>query len=264
MLEKVRTSLKGALPSELVDALLACYEAIKQNYYLGRHEPSELNGGKFVEACLPIIQHETNAGKYTPIGTRIGNVIGKLRAFEQLPAARAKESFRVHIPRTLVAMYNVRNKRGVGHLGGDVQPNRADASFLAACADWVMAELFRIYYQCSLDEAQDVVDALAQRRLLLVHELQHTKRVMLPSLSLKDQTLLLLTSGFPARVSEADLLAWVEPRDTSDYRRRVLRALHSQRMIEYEELHWCRILPTGLRYVDRQHAGWISILNKEE
>lgn len=263
MLQKVRIDLQARLPSELVDALLSSYEEIKQNFYLGKHEPSELNGGKFVEACIRILQYETNSGKYTAIGISIWNLIGMLRDFEQIPSANARESFRIHLPRTLLAMYNVRNKRGVGHLGGDVNPNRVDASLLVACADWVMAELFRIYYQCSLEKAQTVVDALVQRPLSLVFELENTKRVLLPRLSYKNKTLLLLASEFPDKVSESDLLAWIETKDKPRYRRRILRTLHSERMIEYEEPNWCKILPPGLRYVDAQYLHWISKLNKE-
>jgi hypothetical protein len=264
MFQKVRTDLQSRLPLELVDALLLSYEEIKQSFYLGKHEPSELNGGKFVEACFRILQYETNAGNYTPVGAPIRNLIGKLRDFEQIPTASATDSFRIHIPRTLLAMYNIRNKRGVGHLGGDVNPNRADASLLVACADWVMAELFRIYYQCSLEEAQMVVDALVQRRLSLIHELEDIKRVLLPNLYYRDQTLLLLASEFPDEVPEADLLIWIEPKDKSDYRRRILRTLHSERMIEYEEPNWCKILPPGLRYVENQYHHWLKKLNKKE
>jgi hypothetical protein len=264
MLQKIKTDLQSRLPPELVDALLLSYSEVKQNFYLGKHEPSELNGGKFVEACFRILQYETSAGSYMAIGTPIQNLIGKLRAFEQIPSTNAIESFRIHIPRTLLAMYNVRNKRGVGHLGGDVNPNRADASLLVACADWVMAELFRIHYQCSLEDAQTLVDGLVQRRLSLVYEIEDTRRVLLTGLSYKDKTLLLLVSAFPDKVSEADLLVWIEPTDKSSYRRRVLKALHSERMIEYEEPNWCRVLPPGLRYVETQYLRWVSKLNKED
>jgi len=263
MLQKVKTDMQSKLPLELVEALLSSYEGIKQNFYLGKLEPSELNGGKFVEACIRVLQHETDAGHYTPIGTQIPDVIGKLRDFEKIPVSASNESLRIHIPRVLLVMYNIRNKRGVGHLGGDVNPNISDASLLAACADRVMGELFRIHYQCSLDEAQAIVDALVQRRLVLVHKVEDTKRVLLPQLSHKDQTLLLLSSEYPNKVSESDLLAWIEPKDKADYRRRVLRALHQQRLIEYEEPNWCSILPTGLRYVESQYPYWLRKLNKE-
>jgi len=263
MLQRVATDLKSQLPAELVDALLTSYDEIKQNFFLGRHEPSELNGGKFCEACIRILQHQTDRRNYTPLGVQIPDVIGKLRNFESIPSAAANESYRIHIPRALLAMYNIRNKRGVGHLGGDVNPNIADASFLVACADWVMAELFRIHYQCSLDEAQRIVNSLVQRRLNLVHELEKVKRVLLPSLSHRDQTLLLLASAYPEKVSDRNLIAWIEPANLARYRNGVLRLLHSKRLIEYEETGLCAILPPGLKYVESQYPVWLIKLNKE-
>ena len=194
-ISKVSKDLKSRLPSELVDALLVSYDEIKQNYFLERHGPSELNGGKFCEACVRIIQHETDNGNYIPIGTSVRNMIGVLRDFERIPTNQATESYRIHIPRVLITMYNIRNKRGVGHLGGDVNPNFADSTLLATCADWVMAELFRIYYQCTLDEAQSIVDSLVQRKLVLVYDIEDVKRVLLSTMSHKNQTLVLLASA---------------------------------------------------------------------
>jgi hypothetical protein len=263
MISKVATDLKSKLPSDLVDALLASYDELKQSFFLGKHEPSELNGGKFCEACLRMLQHETNGGVYTPLGVSIPDVIGKLRDLERLPATGTNESYRIHIPRALIVMYNIRNKRGVGHLGGDVNPNVADSSLLVACADWVMAELFRIHYQCSLDEAQTIVNSLTQRRLALVHELEQTKRVLLPALSHRDQTLLLLATLHPEKVSEDNLLAWIEPANKSRYKG-VLRKLHTERLIEYSNSGWCVILPTGMNYVAFQYPAWLATLNKED
>lgn len=263
LLQQVRKDLESALPLELVDALISSYGEIKQNFYLGRHEPSELNGGKFVEACVRILQYETSAGKYTALGSQIRNVIDELRCFERVPSTTAIESFRIHIPRALAAVYNVRNKRGVGHLGGDVNPNSADAALVVACADWVMAELLRVYYHCSLEEAQAIVDALVQRRLVLVHPVLGLRRVLLPSLSYKDQTLLFLAFEYPKEVTDSDLVAWTEPGNPSYYRRKVLGPLHSERLIEYYESRSCIILPPGLRYVESRYPGWLDKLVEE-
>jgi hypothetical protein len=260
MLEKVSTDLKSQLPVELVDALLSSYDELKQNFYVSKHEPSELNGGKFCEVCVRILQYETNAGVYTPIGTSISDLIGKIRDFEKIPAVGMNESFRIHIPRVLVAIYNIRNKRGVGHLGGDVNPNSSDSSLLVACADWIMAELFRIYYQCPLDEAQEIVNALVQRRLILVHNIGKIKRVLLPTLSQRNQTILLLSSIYPEKASLDELVQWIEPSNKSRYRNDILRKLHKDRLVEYDELGWCMILPTGLNYAASQYFGWISKL----
>lgn len=260
MIEKVSNDLKSKLPPDLVDALLASYDEMKQNFYIGKHEPSELNGGKFCEACFRILQHETNGGSYAPIGTSVSDLIGKLRDFEKLPATSTNESFRIHIPRVLVTIYNIRNKRGVGHLGGDVNPNSTDSSLLVACADWVMAELFRIYYQCSLEEAQGIVNAIIQRRLNLIHEIETTKRVLLPSLSSRNQTLLLLSSIYPNKALVNDLISWIEPSNKSRYQNDVLQQLHKDRLIEYDKSGWCIILPTGLSYVSSQYSIWLAKL----
>ncbi len=147
MIDKVTKDLKTAIPTDLVDYLMSAYSEIKENYLLERHEPSELNGGKFVEACYRIIEQATK-GSYTAVGAHMPDMIGKLRAFEQLPATSAIESYRIHIPRALCMIYNIRNKRGVGHLGGDVNPNFTDSSMICACADWILAELLRIHNSC--------------------------------------------------------------------------------------------------------------------
>ena len=264
MLNKVSTDLKAHLPLELVDALLTSYSEIRQNFLLGNHEPSELNGGKFCEACYRIIEYETNNGNYTPLGTEIRDLIGHFRRLEQIPAANALDSYRIHIPRVLTIMYSTRNQRGVGHIGGDVNPNSADSALLMSCADWVLAELFRVYYQCPLSDAQDIVNALVQRPLALVHDLGNVKRVLLPSLRHRDQTLLLLASVHPQAATVDQLITWIEPSGKSQYVSKVLRVLHNARLIELSSSGQCVITPIGLKYIDSQYPIWVAKLNGKE
>jgi hypothetical protein len=181
MLEKITNDLSKILPKELVECLISAYYEIKENYLLERHEPSELNGGKFVEACYRILDQQTK-GSHAPVNAQIPDMIGKLRAFEQLPSASAIESYRIHIPRSLTMIYNIRNKRGVGHLGGDVNPNFVDSTLICACADWILAELLRIHYSFSLAEAQKLVDSIVIRPTFLVHQIADIKRVLNPKL----------------------------------------------------------------------------------
>jgi len=261
MLNKIRADLSREIPTDIVDALLSSYEEIKRNYYLGRYEPSELNGGKFTEACYRILECETQGGCHTPIGISVNNIVGKLRDFERTPVAKAVESFRTTIPRTLIAVYNVRNKRGVCHLGGDVNPNFADSTLLVSCCDWVMAELIRIHYHCTLHEAQGMVDALVQRPLSLVYELLGTTRVLLPSLSYKNQVLILLAQVHPKSLRDTDLFRSVEHSNASVFRSSVLSSLHHDRLIEYNsDKRECAILPTGLKFVEDSYADWSNKL----
>lgn len=265
MLQRVEADLKVKLPDELVDALLTYYEEIKEKFFLGKHEPSELNGGKFAEICIRILQHETTSGVYTPVGQQIHQLSQELRRFEQLPVSSTNESYRIHIPRTLTIMCDIRNKRGVAHPNLDISPNYSDANLLTTCADWVMSELFRIHYQCTPGEAQAIADSLVQRRLVVVHELKDVKRVLLPDISPKDKALLLLYTEHPGSVLEVNLLDWAEikSKDKTNYRVRYLEVLHQQKLIEYRKDKWCLILPPGVRYVESRYQGWIDELNKE-
>lgn len=260
MLAQVKQDLSGKLPVELADALLSCYESLMTNYWLSRHEPSELNCGKFVEVCVRIIQHESQ-NSYTPMHEEIKDLIGQLRGFERLSAASLSESLRIHIPRVLLSIYNVRSKRGVAHLRGNINPNYQDATLLTTSASWVMGELFCIYYNCSLDEAQRIVDALVQKPISLVHKFESKSRVLLPELSYRDQTLLLLVSEYPNKVDEASLVNSIEPQDIASYRRKVLRILHNERLIEYDANRACQVLPPGLHYVDQRYGEWLERLN---
>jgi hypothetical protein len=256
MLDQVTKDLKTKLPSILVDALVDSYKEIKENYFLQRHEPAELNGGKYVEACYRIIEQETK-GTFTPIGIHTPDMIGKLRAFEQLPSTASLESYRIHIPRALTTIYNIRNKRGVGHLGGDVNPNLADSTFIVTCVDWILAELLRVHYTCSVVEAQKIVDSIVIRPSFLVHKIDDIKRVLNPNLKNRDQVLILLASEYPNAILDNQLFDWIEPKSKSTFINSVIKKLHEERFIEYRTDKKCLILPPGLKYVDKNHQKFL-------
>lgn len=250
-LADLERDLTSRLPKELVRALLSCYREIKENFYLGKHEPSELNGGKFCEVVIRILEHEAYT-KFTPLGVQIKNMGDKLRQFEN---ATANDSVRFHIPRVVNGIYNVRNKRGVGHVGGDVSPNQADATLVATSCDWILAELVRIHYTIPLAEAQKIVDALVQRRLPIVFEIGGRKRVLNPKLKFNQKVLLVLASEHPAEVRDKTLFEWVEHSNFTSFRQAILEGLHEEKLIEYHD-GLCTILPPGLRVVETNYAGW--------
>lgn len=56
MILEFKNDLKTVFPSDLVEALLDSYVEIKTNFIIDKWEPAELNGGKFVEATIRILQ----------------------------------------------------------------------------------------------------------------------------------------------------------------------------------------------------------------
>jgi hypothetical protein len=150
----------------------------------------------------------------------------------------------------VVALYEIRNNRGVGHLGGDVDPNHMDAVAVLQMSKWIVAELVRIMHGMSTEDASDLVDALVEREVPLVWRVGQVRRVLDQRLSMRDKTLVLLHS-IPGAAAEADLVAWVEHSNPSVYRRDVLRRAHRDRLLEYDATaRTAQISPLGIAYVE--------------
>ncbi len=262
MLERIKADLKKKYPSDICDALVNSYVNIKEQYYLMKHEPSELSGGKFVEACIRLLQKElTNS--YTPIGSHIPNVIDVLRNFEN-SSKDNNNSFRIHIPRALLIIYNIRNKRGVGHLSGDVNPNFADATIIATVADWVLAEIYSVVFTTPLEEAQEIVNNLVRIKIPLIFEIGEIKRVLDPTISFRDQGLLLLYSSHPTPMTDNELVKCIEYKQPSYYKSYHLSRLHKDRLIEYSKDGNCTLSPTGIRYIEDNYGQWLDNFCKGE
>jgi hypothetical protein len=85
----------------------------------------------------------------------------------------------------------------------------------------------------STADAQVAVDALVERRLPFVWEREGIKRVLIPDLSKRDQTLILLYSQADW-TNIVDLLSWIEYSNASKYRSDILGGLHKERFVEFD------------------------------
>jgi hypothetical protein len=231
------TKLLAGVPQALRDDLINRFREIGRNYLEHRWEPAELNGGKFAEAAYSIVLGAIT-GTYPAQAGKPKDFSGSCRALEARPANSnlpGDRSLRVLIPRQLVGLYEIRNNRGVGHVGGDVNPNAMDATAVFATSSWVLAELVRVFHACSIAEAQRSVDQLAQRAVPAVWIVpgRDLTRVLHTGLSASSQTLLLLHIA-NEWVPEATLCACIEYARLADYRNKVLRPLHKKRLIEFD------------------------------
>jgi hypothetical protein len=169
-------------------------------------------------------------------------------------------SLRIQVPRILVALYEIRNNRGVGHVGGDVDPNHMDAVAVVSMAKWVVAELVRIFHNVDTDAAAAITDALIDREVPLIWSTGSNKRVLNTKLTMKQKTLLLLY-GEARPVQEREMLSWVEPSRPSDYRRDVLRAAHKAKLLEYDPVAaTIEISPRGVALVEKELPIWAEDL----
>lgn len=246
-------SVQGALatiPTGLRGPLLAEYGSIIQNFTEHRWTPAELSGGKFCEIVFTILDgHAKSSYAASPKKPRAMDQACRLLENN----AHVPRSFQILIPRLLPALFEVRNNRGVGHAGGDVDPNQMDAVFVMNSCSWVMAELVRVFHGVSTAEAQEIVDGLVERRVPLLWVGDDMRRILDPDVPLKEQVLLLLSTS-PSKIKTADLLKWTDYKNGT-YFKKLLKDMHKKRLIEVSaDGSTALILPPGDKIASEQIA----------
>jgi hypothetical protein len=237
----------SVLPASLRDDLLSAFNEIVRNYRERRWEPSELNGGKLCEAVFTIVIGWLDGGVYPNRAKKPGRFPQACweleKKYAQIPDSRSP---RILIPRTMIGLYDIRNNRGVGHAGAEVDPNHMDATIVLYTAKWLVAELVRILHTLSVDEATVIVEALIDREAPWVWTQGDKKRLLRTDMTWKQQTVVLLLTE-PDAVPEDDLFRWLEHPRLSNFRSEVLRPLHRARQIDYDATtRAITLLPPGV------------------
>lgn len=237
------------LPLSLRDELLDTFNQIVSNFRETKWEPSELNGGKLCEVVYSILNGHIS-GTYPNRSTKPRDMVSACQLLSNAPMSFPR-SVRIQIPRILVALYEIRNNRGVGHSGSDVNPNQMDAIMVLYSAKWIMAELVRLFNNVGTKEASLIVEMLVERQIPLIWNINNKKRILDDSLSMKEKTLLLLYSEQKG-VGEKDMLIWIEHTNAAVYRRDVLHPGHKKRLWEYDkEAKTITISPLGITEAER-------------
>ncbi|MEQ1640672.1 MAG: hypothetical protein ABL881_07665 [Novosphingobium sp.] len=173
--------LKG-VPQPFEDELFRCYREIERNFRERRWEPSELNGGKFCEAAYSILKGHVD-GAFPAKPSKPSKFAQACTDLEKA-APPFGRSVRLLIPRMLIPLYDIRNSRSVGHIGGDVDPNHMDALCVLQMSKWILAEIVRIFYAVSTEEAQQLVEKMTDRHIDVIWDTGKIKRVLDTSLSM--------------------------------------------------------------------------------
>ena len=240
------TSVLKNVPEGLRKPLIFEYNEIIQRYLERRWSASELSGGKFSEIVFTILEGYST-GKFSSKPYKPSNFVNACKGLES--NSHIPRSFQILIPRMLPALYEIRNNRSVGHVGGDVDPNSMDAYIVVAMCSWILAELIRVFHSLSIQEAQKAVNFISERKIPLVWEVGKIKRVLNPKISLKNQILLLSSSSSKSTKVE-DLYTWIEYSDMG-YFLKSLRRLHKERLIELSMNETqVDLLPPGNVYVE--------------
>jgi hypothetical protein len=234
------------VPADLVKELLDSFVESKRRFHLGDFRPNAVEGGRFSEAALRILEWQTT-GLYTPLSDPKFKADSVIVALGQLPAGSFPESVRLHLPRALRVIYDIRNKRNTAHLSDGIDPNLQDASIVIATLDWTLAELVRLHHSVSAADAQQIIESLVRRDVPMIQEFNGKPRI-LKTLTHADHFLVLLYWWGDRPLDRKVLVSWAPP-NMQKNPGRVLSGLHSEFLITLSE-GTAHITQLGLRSVE--------------
>ena len=237
---EINNVLCTTYPQELISSMLTSYENALSEYQKSHWQYFGNEVGQFIEVARRAIEYQLE-GKYTPLTDKLSIFNEKVLIALEGHSATISEVYRVVIPRTLYAMYCLRNKRGMIHKS-HIDPNKMDATVLLNNMKWVLAELFRMTSSLSFEETESVIDSIMCRETLVIWNTGSTLRILNTKMPTRDKILCLLYTK--NNQSEAELRNSVEYKNSSEFRK-ILKALHRDKLIEYT-VDKCSISPLGL------------------
>lgn len=244
LIDSVRAGfLAKGLPAELVNELLDSFVEAKQRFYKDDLRPTAIEGGRFSEATFRVLEWATTT-QYSPIGTTLVSVD---RLLTKLENSSGPESVRIHIPRTLRLIYDIRNRRDVAHLGDGIDPNVQDASLVIRNMEWVLAELVRLYHSISAAEAHAVINDLISKEVPAIQVFNGFPR-LLKTVGATDYFLALLYWRGAQGASRMELVSWVKPTMRNNATR-TLNALDLKNHIHFDGAQYFLTL-LGEQYVE--------------
>ncbi|MGQ9848337.1 MAG: hypothetical protein ACUVQP_12675 [Bacteroidales bacterium] len=228
------------------------YKELKQKFFLGQFEPSQLNCAKFAEVVIRILEYITK-GNYTAFGKNF-SLDALAKELEQSPKDKFPDSLRIHIPRILRAVYDIRSKRGVAHIG-EINSNLMDATLVVSICDWIMAEFIRLYHTSDPNEAQRIINSVVERKVPVIEEFGDDLKVLTSNLPVADKILLILYKKHPNYVSTSDLKKWINTKSPTHIPT-VLRQLDNDAKIHRKEKQNI-ITRKGIEYVEKNIAKYV-------
>jgi hypothetical protein len=231
MMDDVRAGLVKSLDAKLVDELLAAYSDMKHSFYLGGLRLSEVEGGRFCEAAFRLLE-QIGFGQFTPLGKQL-DTEKLIKQMEGLASAKVSDAIRVHIPRALRVVYDIRNKRDAAHLADGIDPNIQDATLVMGTLDWIMAEFVRIYHSVKADEAYRIIERMVTRKAPAVEDFDGFLKVLRPKLKASDYALLTLFECGKAGATYQQIEAWVQPKMRKNLKRTMERLVNEQALVHF-------------------------------
>ncbi|HZW05818.1 MAG TPA: hypothetical protein VFF65_01745 [Phycisphaerales bacterium] len=238
----------SAIPLSLRNPLLQEFDGLLTEYRAGRWELVGLKAGKLCEVVYSVLHGHTQ-GSFAAAPFKPSNMVAACQALEQAGAGFSR-SVRIQMPRLIIALYELRNNRAIGHVGGEVDPNHMDAELFLRGAKWLIAELVRVFGNTGTDAAHVLIEQVTEKVMPVVWEVGNAKKVLNPNLSTGNKALVLAYST-PDGVTAKTLCEWIGYSNLSRFRSMILKKLDEDALIHYTAANDTIVVtPTGVRLVE--------------
>lgn len=223
------------LPAKLKKSLLDEYRGALRAYHRRQWEMVGLKAGKLCETVYSMLNGHAS-GTFPAAPSKPTNMVSACQAFEGLDKTLFPRSVRIQIPRMLLALYELRNNRDIGHVGGDVNSNQMD-----------------------IVDAQSLVDSISERNISLLWTNEGKIRVLDPKLPF-DRKALVVLYGQTKPIHANELAEHVEYSNWSMFRNKLLTKLHKDKLIDFDKKSlMVTILPPGENIVEHEIIpAWIQ------
>jgi hypothetical protein len=213
----IRAGLVAVFNAQVVDELLNAHREAKLNYYLGGLRLSAVEGGRFCEAAFRLLQQQA-FGAFDQLGKKL-DADNTAKALANIAAGSKPDAVRLHIPRALRVVYDIRNNRDAAHLSDGIDPNLQDATLVVAILDWVLAEFVRLHHSVSADVAHSMVEDLVTRHAPVIQDFDGFLKVLRTDLSARGHCLVLLYQRGKHGATFDELMTWARPEMQKNLRR---------------------------------------------
>jgi len=222
---------------------------------MSRWETSQLDGGRFSEAVLRLIEFK-NTGHFTSLGRQIKRevIINSVKHNTSIP-----DSLRLQIPNLVALIMDFRNSRNVGHLG-TIDVNEMDSTFVIQSVNWIMAELVRIEGQTSPDEAQEAIKKIIERKIPIVEEIGGRLKVLNPKLTVREQILVICYQKYSGFIEDKNLFEWVEEKNKTRFKKYLI-LLDKEKLVDYYNKKIC-LTKLGLVWVEKNIKFQLDLSGK--
>jgi hypothetical protein len=256
----IEAQLASKLDPKLVKELLDAHAEVKRNFYLGGLRLSAVEGGRFCEAAFRLLEYVTQNATFTPIGRQL-DTDRLIRGLSNLSPAQYNDSVRLHIPRSLRLVYDIRNKRDAAHLADGIDPNLQDATLIVGVVDWVLAEFIRLYHSVSADAASKIVHGIVKRVAPVIQDFNGFLKVLNPRLEASDHFTVLLYQRGEDGATYDELEMWARPKMRANLKRTLGVLIHKKDFVHFDGSRYF-ITRNGEHYVERKSLITTAQLDK--